>query len=262
MEILNVIDPVQFRTYMLVLIRVSVFLFLLPVFSSNVFPVFLKACFSMVISLLIYTVVPVDLSRFPETAAATGLLIGTEVMIGMILGLCVRLFLGAVQLAGQVIGVQMGFSMINVMDPQTGSNVSVMDQFGYWVCLLIFLLLNGHHVMILALMDSFDLVPIGVFFLPKVILAKVFAGTANLFLMSVKIGAPVITSLLFVSVGFGLVAKFSPQMNVMIVAFPLKIVGGLLMFGFTLEILVMVTRVYVGGLKKLFMYLLFFMGGG
>ncbi len=262
MEILNVIDPVQFRTYMLVLMRVSVFLFILPVFSSNVFPPFLKACLAMVISLLIYTIVPVDLKRFPETAAATGLLLGTEVIIGIILGLCVRIFFGAIQLAGQVIGVQMGFSMINIMDPQTGANVSVMDQFGYWVCLLIFVLLNGHHIMILALMDSFDLVPIGVLFLPKVVMAKVFAAAAQLFFMSVKIGAPVIASLLFVSVGFGLVAKFSPQMNVMIVAFPLKIAGGLLMFGFTLEILVMVTRTYVEGLKKLFMYLLFFMGGG
>ncbi len=262
MEILNIIDPVQFRTYMLVLMRVSVFLFMLPVFSSNVFPSFLKACLAMVISLLIYTVVPVDLKRFPETAIATGLLMGTEVIMGMILGLCVRIFLASVQLAGQVIGVQMGFSMINIMDPQTGVNVSVMDQFGYWVCLLIFVLLNGHHIMILALMDSFDLVPIGVLFLPKVVMAKVLAAAAKLFFMSVKIGAPVITSLLFVSVGFGLVAKFSPQMNVMIVAFPLKIVGGLLLFGFTLEILIMVTRTYIEGLKKLFMYLLFFMGGG
>jgi flagellar biosynthetic protein FliR len=85
---------------------------------------------------------------------------------------------------------------------------------------------------------------------------------ADLFLLAVKIGAPVIASLAFVSVGFGLVSKFSPQMNVMIVAFPLKIVAGLVLFGLTLQIIVIATRGYVGGFKEVLMSLLFYAGGG
>jgi flagellar biosynthetic protein FliR len=262
MEILNIIDPVQFRTYMLVLLRISIFIFMFPIFSSNVFPATLKIGFAMVLSLLFYSVVQVDLTRFPLDVVSTGLLVMAEMMIGLTLGLCLRIFFGSVQLAGQVIGFQMGFAMINVVDPQSGANVSIMDQLAYWVCVVVFLLLNGHHIIISALVDSFELVPVGVFVMQKVLLAKILDLAGGLFLIAIKVGAPVIVTLAFVSVGFGLISKFSPQMNVMIVAFPLKIVVGLFLFGLTLEIIVIVTREYVDGFRKLLMYLLFFAGGG
>ena len=115
MEILNVIDPVELRTYLLVLMRVSILLFMFPIFSSNVFPNRLKMGLAMVVSLLFYSVVDVDLSRFPMSVIATGLLIMAEALIGLTLGLCLRLFFASVQLAGQIIGFQMGFAMINVV---------------------------------------------------------------------------------------------------------------------------------------------------
>ena len=262
MEILNVIDPVEIRTYLLVLLRVSILLFMFPVFSSNVFPGRLKMGFAMVVSLLFYSVVDVDLSRFPMSVIATGLLILAEALIGLTLGLCLRIFFASVQLAGQIIGFQMGFAMINVVDPQTGANVSIMDQLGYWVCVVVFLLLNGHHILFMAMIDSFKLVPMGFFMMPEVMLAKILELGSQLFLLSIKIGSPVIASLVFVSVGFGLVSKFSPQMNVMIVAFPLKIVAGLLLFGLTLQIIVIITQNYVAQFKELLMYFLFYAGGG
>ncbi|MCP4673339.1 MAG: flagellar biosynthetic protein FliR [Desulfobacula sp.] len=261
MDILNVIDPVQFRTYMLVLIRVSILLFMFPVFSSKVFPSTLKMGFALVISLLLYSVVDTDLSRFPLGVVETGLLITAEAMIGLTLGLCLRMFFASVQLAGQIIGFQMGFAMINVVDPQTGANVSIMDQLGYWVCVLVFLLLNGHHIMFMAVIDSFKLVPMGFFMMHDAMMIKFLSLGSQLFLMAIKIGAPVIASLVFVSVGFGLVSKFSPQMNVMIVAFPLKIVAGLVLFGLSLQIIIIVTRSYVSEFKELLMYFLFYIGG-
>jgi flagellar biosynthetic protein FliR len=262
MDILNIIDPVQLRTYMLVLLRVSIFLLMFPIFSSAVFPATLKMGLAMVISLLFYSVVPVDLTRFPMDAISTGILILAEAMVGLTLGLCLRIFFGSVQLAGQVIGFQMGFAMINVVDPQSGANVSIMDQLGYWVCVVVFLMLNGHHIIITALINSFELIPVGVFMMQKIIMVKLLELAGGLFLLAVKIGAPVIAALFFVSVGFGLVSKFAPQMNVMIVAFPLKIVAGLFLFGLTLEIIVLVTKEYVEGFKRLLMALLFYAGGG
>lgn len=262
MEILNIIDMDQFKTYLMVLMRISIILFMFPVFSSNAFPAMLKTGFAMVLSLVLYSVVPVDLTRFPEDAVSTGLMIGAEFLIGLTLGLCLRIFLGSIQLAGQIIGFQMGFAMINVVDPQTGANVSIMDQLGYWVGVVIFLVLNGHHVMISALVDSFTLVPLGYFMMAQPMLAKMMELMAHLFLLAVKIGAPVIAALMFVSAGFGLVAKFSPQMNVMIVAFPVKIIVGLFLFGLSIEIIAIVTRDYIPEFKKLLMYLLLFAGGG
>lgn len=262
MEILNIIDPVQIRTYLLVLLRISIFLFMFPIFSSPVFPATLKMGFAMVMSLLFYSVVPVDLTRFPMDVISTGLLVLAELMVGLALGLCLRIFFGSVQLAGQVIGFQMGFAMINVVDPQSGANVSIMDQIGYWVCVVVFLIINGHHIIISAMINSFELVPIGVFVMQKMLMLKLLDLSGVLFVVAIKIGAPVIAALFFVSVGFGLVSKFAPQMNVMIVAFPLKIVVGLFLFGLTLEVIVIVTREYVEGFKKILMVLLFYAGGG
>ncbi|HRF91638.1 MAG TPA: flagellar biosynthetic protein FliR, partial [Desulfobacter postgatei] len=172
------------------------------------------------------------------------------------------IFFAGVQMAGELIGFQVGFSMINVMDPQSGENVSIMDQIGYWVCLIIFLVLNGHHIIIMSMIDSFELVPVGGFVMHAAIPPRVMDVAAGLFVDAVKISAPVIAVLTFVNTGFGLVAKFSPQTNVMIVAFPVKIVVGLIFFAMTLPIIAIVTRDYIEPCRKLFLALLFYMGGG
>ena len=262
MEILNIIEPERFRVYLLVLMRVSIVLFLLPIFSSKIFPALTKMAFAMVLSLLLYSVVQIDVSRFPMNAIDTGRLIIMELMIGLTLGLCIRFFFAIVQFAGQIVGFQMGFAMINVVDPQTGSNVSIMDQLGYWVCVLVFLTMNGHHLMFLSLIDSFAVVPIGFFILQKIMLAKMLSLGADIFVLGIKLGAPIMAALLLTSSAFGLVARFSPQMNVMIVAFPLKILVGLLFFGLLLNVIIIFTREYVEGLKELLMGFLFYAGGG
>ncbi len=262
MEILSLVNPDAFRLYLLVLARISVVLFMLPIFSTAMFPPIPKAGLAMIIALLLYSVVKVDPLLFPDTAFGTGILLLTEAMIGIMLGLCVRLFFAASQLAGQIIGFQMGFSMINVVDPQSGANVSIMEQIAYWTVLLTFVLLNGHHIMLLALIESFDLVPPGFFMLQKVMLVKILGLGGQIFLLAIKIGAPAIAALLFTSVAFGLTAKFSPQMNVMIVAFPVKIFVGLVFFGFSLNVIVHMTRIYLSEFKALFLSLLFWAGGG
>ncbi|HAR34636.1 MAG TPA: flagellar biosynthetic protein FliR [Desulfobacter sp.] len=262
MELLDLIDPIRFRTFMLVLARVSVFLFLFPIFSSSAFPNQLKIGLALVLALLFYTVVPVDPARFPRDIPTFGLMLGAEILVGFTLGLCLRIFFAGVQMAGELIGFQVGFSMINIMDPQSGENVSIMDQIGYWVCLIIFLVLNGHHIIIMSMIDSFELVPVGGFVMHAAIHPRVMDVAAGLFVDAVKISAPVIAVLTFVNTGFGLVAKFSPQTNVMIVAFPVKIVVGLIFFAMTLPIIAIVTRDYIEPCRKLFLALLFYMGGG
>ncbi|MFH1155832.1 MAG: flagellar biosynthetic protein FliR [Pseudomonadota bacterium] len=262
MEILNLIQPESYKVYFLVLARISVVLFMMPMFSTTMMPALPKAGLAMVISLLIYSVVDVDPALFPDTALETGLLLITELMLGVVLSLSIRLFFGAAQLAGQVIGFQMGFSMINVVDPQSGANISIMEELAYWVTVLIFLSLNGHHVILMALIDSFKLVRPGVFVFQPVMVSQVLEMTTQMFALGIKIGAPVIAALLFTSTAFGLTAKFSPQMNVMIIAFPIKIVIGLALFGLSMQITVLVTTQYIGHLKEMLMGLLYFAGGG
>ena len=262
MPILNLYNPAEFKVFLLVLARISMALFMIPIFASKMFPAMLKVGFALMVSLLLYSVVNLSPDLLPETVLGTGLLLAAEAMIGLIMGLSIRLFFGAVQLAGQVIGFQMGYSMINVVDPQSGANVSIMEQLAYWVALLIFLTFNGHHIILLALIESFELVPPGVFVFQKELLTSVLAMGSTMFVLAIKIGAPVIAPLLFTSAAFGLMAKFSPQMNVMIVAFPLKIFVGLTLFGLSLQVVLIMTRSYVINLKKMLLSLLYWAGGG
>ncbi|MBF0467822.1 MAG: flagellar biosynthetic protein FliR [Desulfamplus sp.] len=262
MPILNLYNVDEFKVYLLVLARFSVVLFMLPIFSTRVVPRVVKTTLAMVLSLLLYSVVSVDSSMFPETVIETGLLILTELMTGLMLALCVRFFLGSIQFAGQIIGFQMGFSMINIMDPITGANVSILEEIAYWMTILVFLFFNGHHIMILCVIESFEILPPGVFILQPVFLEKLIEQGAELFVLAIKIGAPVIAALLFTNVAFGLTGKFAPQMNIMMVAFPFQIFVGLMLFGFSLEIIKLLTKDYIGSMKALFMSLLFWAAGG
>ncbi|SLM29245.1 Flagellar biosynthetic protein fliR [Desulfamplus magnetovallimortis] len=262
MPILNLYNVEEFKVFLLVLARFSVVLFMLPIFGARTLPNMVKAALAMVLSLLLYSVVPVEPSIFPDTVIETGILIFFEIMIGLMLGTCIRLFLAAVQLSGQVIGFQMGFSMINVVDPQSGANVSIMEQIAYWVCLLVFLLFNGHYILLISVIESFELVPPGTFMLQRPLLDTLLNQGSQVFILGIKIGAPIIASLFFTSVSFGLIGKFAPQMNIMIVAFPMKIFVGLLLFGLALETIKIITREYIYGLKSLLLSLLFWAGGG
>lgn len=262
MELLDLIDPIRFRTFMLVLARVSVFLFLFPILGSKIILSRLKMALALVLTLLFYTVVPVDPARFPTDVFTFGLMLGAEILVGFTLGLCLQIFFAGIQMAGQVIGFQIGFAMINVMDPQSGENVSIMDQIGYWVSLIIFLILNGHHIIIMSMIDSFELVPVGGFVMHSDLTPRLLDVSGGLFVTAIKVSAPVIAVLTFVNTGFGLIAKFSPQTNVMIVAFPVKIAVGLIFFSMTLPIIAIVTRDYLEPFRKLLLTLLFYMGGG
>jgi len=123
----------------------------------------------------------------------------------------------------------MGFGVVNVIDPQTQAQVSITAQFHNILAVLIFLAADAHHIIIGAIVQSFDLInPAQVDFsnvTPEIIL-RYFS---TMFVIAIKIAAPIMAILFFLSVGLGLVARTVPQMNVFIVGFPLQIGVGLLM---------------------------------
>lgn len=255
MELLS-FNPDQFKIFFLILIRVSVVLFLFPIFGGNMIPSLAKAGFALILSLFFLPVVHVDPGLFPTRPVQFLILVASELIIGISLGLTVHLFFAGVQLAGQMVGFQMGFAIINVMDPQTGMQVSIIDQIGYWVALLVFLSLNGHHIFISALGESFQLVDVGMISLKSGLFPKMLTLASDLFVIAIKIGAPAIAALLFTSAAFGISAKFAPQMNILIAAFPVKIVVGLIFFGISLQIIAVMTQSYLGSFHTLLRTLL------
>jgi flagellar biosynthetic protein FliR len=177
------------------------------------------------------------------------------------MGICIRIFIAAVQLAGQIIGFQMGFSMINVVDPQSGANISILSQLGYFTVLLVFVLMNGHHIIITAISDSFYLIEVGKISLRPEYLTQLRTMVTGMFILGIKMSSPALAALIFTDAAFGICAKFVPQMHILVVAMPVKIAIGLIMMGSCLEIIYLSTVNYLGTFKALLISVIKLFGG-
>ncbi|MEE8484846.1 MAG: flagellar biosynthetic protein FliR [Nitrospinota bacterium] len=248
MTLFNNFDIASFIGFLMVLVRMSALLMTMPVFGSGNIPTQARIGLIAVTSYIVFTVTdlpPIDLtmSVFEFAVMLTG-----ELAIGLIIGFATQLIFTAVQVAGQMIGFQMGFAIVNVMDPATNSQVSITAQFQNIVALLIFLAINGHHWLIFSAAKSFSLIPVFGFTPQAGLMDMMLLLTKNVFITAVKLGAPIMATLLFLNVGLGLVARTVPQINVFIVGFPLQIGIGLFMLGATLPIFLYFFKLSVLGL--------------
>ncbi|MFH1139703.1 MAG: flagellar biosynthetic protein FliR [Pseudomonadota bacterium] len=244
------IDPAQFIAFCLILLRVSTILFLMPIFGSNLVPNEIKMAFALILSLALLPVVKVNVDVFPTVLGGFIPLVLGELFMGLTLGMMARAVLESVQLAGQYIGFQMGFAIANVIDPQSGAQASVISQLAYIMATLIFLALNGHHFILTALVESFELAPAGSPLPNPIVFDTAVQSLANLFIIAIKIGAPTLALLFFAKVAMGIVSKTVPQLNVLFVGMPLDIVLGLFLFGISLSFFVAVFGQALSGLEK------------
>ena len=142
----------------------------------------------------------------------------------------------------------MGLGIANVMDPVSNSQSSVIAQMKNLIAMLIFLAVDAHHHLLKALVKSFDLVPIMDFQYSASLMEQVIKLAGNMFVIAVKVGAPVMIVLLLTSAALGLVARTVPQMNIFIVAFPVKIVIGFVFLALSLPFLSSFLRQIFDGL--------------
>jgi flagellar biosynthesis protein FliR len=224
----------QVLIFFFVLVRVSTILFTIPFLSSNNVPALVKMGLAIAVSWLLLP--QIDVTPPALTNSPINFVIGlmSEVAIGMIIGLVVQLLFMGVQLAGNVAGFQMGFAIANVVDPASSAQIPLLSQFLNLFAIVLFISFNAHYYFIKALVDGFEIIPLWGAHLSPDLFHLIIALTGNAFLVAVKIGAPVMVSLLLTSVALGLIARTVPQMQVFIVAMPLKIILGLTFFGLSL----------------------------
>ena len=226
----------QIQAAVLVFIRIGAILLSAPLFGSRNVPLQLKAGLSLVLSMVIFPVVGFQEVYLISVPSLVSAMVG-EVLIGVIIGFTARLLFAAVQIAGQLVGFQMGFGIVNVIDPQTSTQVSIIAQFQNIITLLIFLILDAHYWFVMALAKSFELIPPLGFCFSDSLMEAIVDLSCDMFVIAAKVAAPIIAVLLFTSVALGLIARTVPQMNVFIVGFPLKIAIGLLGVGLSLPLL-------------------------
>lgn len=226
----------QFQALVLILMRVSPILFMMPVLSSRSLPTLLKAGLTLTVGLILLPLVQVDPGLLPSEPSQFGFLMAAELMIGLILALSVKIVFAGIQLGGELVGFQMGMALANVMDPQSEVNTPILSQFLYLVGLIVFLAVDGHHWFFRALFQSFLLLGPGEIHLQEGLYRHFLGLMGSLFVVAIKIAAPMMAVLMFTQIGLGILAKAVPQINILITSFPLTIGIGLLFLALSIEL--------------------------
>jgi flagellar biosynthesis protein FliR len=219
--------PQQASAFILILMRTAGLFLTSPLFSSRNIPGLLKAAWAFVTAILLFAVstIPPDV---PVGGSAFGMAVAKELLVGFLIGMVAFLMFAGIQLAGQIIDIQMGLGMVNIIDPFSSAQVSVMGQYFYLVATLVFLAVDGHHLLLRALADSFELVPLGAVHLNPSAALLINAKASGIFLVAFRVGAPIIGALFLTNLALGILARTVPQMNVFIVGMPLNVAVGLL----------------------------------
>ncbi|MBU8921014.1 MAG: flagellar biosynthetic protein FliR [Bacteroidales bacterium] len=222
----NISDMIWF---LLILVRVATIIFVMPVFGAKFLPSQWKIGFAVILAVLLSMVIhPLEQNARLATAGGLMLGVGSEVMIGLVLGLTTGFIFYSVMLWGQLIGAQMGLGLANIVDPTAGGDISVVSQFYYMFAIVIFLSIDGHHMLINGMLDSYDYFPAGAMTFPFKSLRSFIELSGSIFTVAVQLAASMIVLLLLVSTILGVIARTVPQMNIFIVGFPLKLFVGLL----------------------------------
>lgn len=225
--------PFLLESFLLVLARLSGLFLVAPIFSSRQIPNRVKALILVVLSAAMAYFIPVKYAFTIPNAAYFIAALAVEIIVGFTMGFVAYVVLAAIQLAGQIMDMQMGFGIVNVVDPQTGTQIPLMGNLTQVLALLIYLGIDGHHYLLQALAQSYQVIPVLGLHFNSGLWDLLLEITVYMFVIGVKIALPFLAALLTADVAMGFMARTVPQMNVFIVGLPLKILLGL----FTLMIL-------------------------
>jgi flagellar biosynthetic protein FliR len=212
---------IQLQTVILIFIRVTSFIVVSPGFSIKGLPNVAKIALAMGITLAAYSAVPA-MNEVADTLFFA-ILILKEVLLGMAIGFITKLFFSAIEIAGNFVDFQVGFSMGAVYDPTMGINVSYYGKIYYWLSMCVFYITNLHHVVIKSLVQSFQSVPIFSTELGDFGVEGMMKLLGIIFELAFNIAAPMVIVALLTEVILGLISRSVPQINVLILGMPLKI---------------------------------------
>ena len=229
MGIEAVVTPARVQTFMLIMTRVGTVIMSMPFLGAGNVPKMVRATLGLTLSLLMMPVVHVEGVDQPLGTLELIFGLGYEVIIGVLIGFSATLLMGGIMLSGQLNGVQMGFAIANMIDPQNQGQFSIIAVFKSMLATLVFISLDIHHMMIRALQASFEtLPPLGYGLSKNVFLDLVHLGR-EIFVTGIKLAAPIFAVTLFTQVSLGIVTRTVPSMGVLFnIGFTVTILLGLI----------------------------------
>ena len=221
------LTPAQVMSFAVVLFRVAGIMIFAPFYSNGAFPAQVKIIIPLIVAITLDPTVPqAQLPTEIGLAYIAGSVMG-EMLIGLVLGLAASFIFGALQLAGQIIGFQLGFSIVNVIDPQSAVESSVISILNNFIGITLFLLVDGHHWFFQAVTESLQYLPVGGVHLNGPLVNEILRLSSQIFVSGLRIAAPVVAVTVIADVVLGVIGRAAPQINVLIVGMPVKTLVGL-----------------------------------
>lgn len=238
----------QLLALFFIFIRITSFFAITKVFFPNGTPKTMKMFFALIFSATL--VGGVD-NKVIEAITSNYILITyiiSEITTGLILGLITNVAFEIVIMAGSLIDVHVGLSMINVLDPNSNSNTSITGNLLHFIAMIVFFTINGHHMLIKSLVESFILVPIGQTIVSGESMMILIEVISKYFLIGLKIAIPIVLIMIITDLCMGLISRAVPQINVMVLGMPVKILVGLIAITIALPILI---KIFINGVSYL-----------
>jgi flagellar biosynthetic protein FliR len=223
----------KFPAFLLVLFRIAGLMLAAPLFSAATMPTQLRAMLAVAMAAAVFPMVSTQVAVPVTLATAIPGLLG-ELVIGLFIGFCVSLIFMALQLAAEIISHQAGMTMGSVYNPMLDSSESVLSQLYYYAALMVFLAVGGHRELIRALLDSFAAVPLLGFNLTDSLTDLLLSLTTTSFELAIRVSGPAVVALMLTLLGLGFLSRTIPQLNILTVGFPVKLVLALLMVAMTM----------------------------
>ncbi len=214
------------------LVRVSAILVVFPIFSSNVVPPLVRILFAFCLSTALFPAIKstsgVTASEYLNSNLLLVALVMKEALVGVIVGFMAKVIFESISFGFAYMSMQMGFGFSNLYDPNIETSSPVVSNFVMVIVSLLFIAVDGHHLMINAIAETFTVLPLGVASFTKQLSLYVLDVGASVFVIAVRIAAPIAVVIFSINVGFGLIARAIPQVNVLLVSFTVNILVGIL----------------------------------
>ena len=232
-------------------LRLSAMFLASPIFSASSFPVRARILLAVLITGLVAPSLPVV--PVVDPISPQGILFaGQQIVIGLAMGFVVQMIFGALVIAGQSLAMTMGLGFAMSVDPQNGVQVPVLSQLYVILATLVFLALDAHLVLIRFLVDSFELLPVGVSWSSSLPLDVALWGS-QMFLSALLLAIPALTAVLLINIAFGVITRAAPQLNIFAVGFPVTIMAGFVFILLTMPtVFRLLTDMFDAGLIQAF----------
>ena len=222
----------EFQSFLVLVSRIGGIVAAFPMLSGRAVPAKIKIALVVMLGLVLSPLIrlpPLSRDAIEMTAG-----LASELLIGLVIGLAVRLLFGALEVAGELLGTQIGFGAVQLLDPMTSQHSSLLSEYFRIIASLVFLSVNAHMVVVAAIVASYESIPPFGASLSQAVGEDVVQLAQHMFLVAVQLAAPVLVATILINVLLAMLGRAVAQINVFVLSFPLTIAVGLLILGLAL----------------------------